>query len=70
MNYDAILDGLLSQIAGGTLAVLFAPILAVLAPNSVTQSVLTVLIVALGLMTPIAFAISVFRLKVLSLSPD
>jgi hypothetical protein len=34
------------------------------------QSVLTVVIFALGLMTPIAFAISVFKLKVLSLSPD
>jgi hypothetical protein len=61
---------LLSQIVGGTLAILFAPILAVLAPNSVMQSVLTVVICALGLMTPIAFAISVFKLKILSLSPD
>src|SRR5262249_15658557 len=33
---------LLSQIAGGTLAILFAPVLAVLAPNSVMQSVLTI----------------------------
>src|SRR5438046_1169184 len=48
---------LLSQIAGGTLAILFAPVLAVLAPNSATQSVLTVMIWALGLMTPIAYAI-------------
>jgi hypothetical protein len=61
---------LLSQIAGGTLAILFAPVLAVLAPNSVMQSVLTVLIWALGLMTPIAFAIAVFKLKVLTLDPD
>jgi hypothetical protein len=61
---------LLSQIAGGTLVILFAPVLAVLAPSSVMQSVLTVVIWALGLMTPIAFAISVFRLKVLSLNPD
>src|SRR5262245_301425 len=61
---------LLSQIAGGTLAILFAPILATLAPNSVMQSVLTVLIWALGLMTPIAFAISVFKFNLLALSPD
>jgi len=61
---------LLSQIAGGTLAILFAPVLAVLAPNSLTLSVLTVLIWALGLMTPIAFAISVFKLKLLALNPD
>jgi hypothetical protein len=61
---------LLSQIAGGTLAILFAPVLAVLAPNSLLQSVLTVIIWALGLMTPVAFAIAVFRLKVLGLNPD
>jgi hypothetical protein len=58
---------LLSQIAGGTLAILFAPVLARLAPNSLLQSVLTVLIWALGLMTPIAFAIAVFRFNVLAL---
>ena len=56
---------LLSQIGGGTLAVLFAPVLAVLAPTSVMQPVLTVVIWALGLMTPVAFAIAVFKFKVL-----
>lgn len=61
---------LLSQIAGGTLASLFAPVLAVLAPNSTMQSILTVLIWALGLLTPAAFAISVFNLDVLALSSD
>jgi hypothetical protein len=61
---------LLSQIAGGTLAILFAPVLAVLAPNSATQSVLTVLIWALGLMTPIAYALAVFKLNVLAISAD
>jgi hypothetical protein len=61
---------LLSQIAGGTLAILFAPVLAVLAPNSIMQAVLTITIWALGLMTPIAYAISVFRYKLLSVSPD
>ncbi len=61
---------LISQIAGGTLAILFAPVFAVLFPNTVMQSVLTVLIAALGVMTPIAFAISVFKFKLLALSPD
>ena len=61
---------LLSQIAGGTLAILFAPVLAVLAPTSVMQPVLTVAIWALGLLTPLAFAIAVFKFKVLSISPD
>jgi hypothetical protein len=61
---------ILSQIAGGTLAILFAPVLAVIAPNSLLQSALTVLIWALGLMTPIAFAIAVFKLNVLALNAD
>jgi hypothetical protein len=61
---------LLSQIAGGTLAILFAPVLAVIAPNSLMQSLLTVVIWALGLLTPIAFAIAVFRFKVLEIDPD
>jgi len=42
----------------------------VLAPNSLLQSVLTVVIWALGLMTPIAFALAVFKFKVLDLNPD
>jgi hypothetical protein len=61
---------LLSQIAGGTLAILFAPVLTVLAPNSTMQSALTVVIWALGLMTPVAYAIAVFRFNVFAIDPD
>jgi hypothetical protein len=61
---------LLSQIAGGTLAILFAPVLAAVAPNSAMQSTLTVIIWALGLMTPVAYALAVFRFKVLTIDPD
>lgn len=61
---------LLSQVAGGTLAILFAPVLAVLAPNSAMQSVLTVIIWALGLMTPVAYALAVFLFNVLAIDPD
>ena len=61
---------LLSQIAGGTLAILFAPVLAVLAPNSVMQSVLTITIWALGLLTPAAYALAVFRFNVLAIDPE
>jgi len=61
---------LLSQIAGGTLAILFAPVITVLAPNSTMQSTLTVIIWALGLMTPVAYAIAVFRFNVLAVDPD
>lgn len=61
---------LLSQICGGTLSVLFAPVLTYVAPNSRMQSVLTVVIWALGLMTPVAYAIAVFRFNVLAVDPD
>jgi hypothetical protein len=61
---------LLSQIGGGMLAVVFAPALAVLAPNSIGQSVLTMIIWALGLLTPLAFAAAVWKFDVLSINPD
>jgi hypothetical protein len=61
---------LVSQIAGGTLAIVFAPLLAVLAPNSILQSALTVTIWALGLLTPIAFALAVWKYDVLAVSAD
>jgi hypothetical protein len=61
---------LLSQIGGGTLAVVFAPAVAVLAPNSVGQSALTVIIWAIGLLTPLAFAAAVWKFDVLSINPD
>lgn len=61
---------LVSQIAGGTLLIVFAPVLAVLAPNSATQSALTLVIWALGLLTPIAFAAAVWKYNVLAISPD
>ena len=61
---------LLSQIAGGTLAILFAPVLAVLAPNSIMRSVLSIAIWALGLLTPGAYALAVFRFNVLAIDPE
>ena len=60
---------LLSQIAGGTLAIVFAPVLAVIAPNSVTQSALTVAIWAFGLLTPFAYAAAVWKFNVLMIDP-
>lgn len=61
---------LLSQIAGGTLAILFAPVLAVLAPNSIMRSVLAIAIWALSLLTPGAYALAVFRFNVLAIDPE
>jgi hypothetical protein len=61
---------LISQIGGGTLAILFAPVLATLAPGSATLTVVTLLIWALGLLTPLAFAAAVWKFNVLAVSVD
>ena len=61
---------LISQVAGGALAILFAPLVAVLAPHSLAQSVLTLSIWALGLLTPIAYAAAVWKYGVLAVKPD
>lgn len=61
---------LLSQVAGGVLAVVFAPILTVVAPNSPSRFVLTLAIWSLGLLTPLAFAAAVWKHDVLALSAD
>jgi hypothetical protein len=61
---------LVSQIAGGTLALVFAPVLTVAAPNSMLQSALTILIWLLGLLTPIAFAAAVWKHGLLSISAE
>jgi hypothetical protein len=59
-----------SQIAGGALVLVFAPVLAVLAPNSATQAALTLIIWALGLITPIAFGVAVWKFGLLAIDPD
>ncbi len=61
---------LISQVAGGTLAVVFAPVLAVVAPNSLMQSVLTVAIWAFGLLTPAAYAAAIWKYNALDVSAD
>ncbi len=61
---------LISQLAGGALALVFAPVLAVVAPNSMAQNILTITIWALGLLTPLAFASAVWQHDALSLPSD
>ena len=62
------LEGILiSQIAGGTLALVFAPVLTVVAPDSATQAGLTLVIWALGLLTPLAVAAAVWKFDILSI---
>lgn len=61
---------LLSQIGGGTLAILFAPVLATLAPQSAVLRAIMLLIWALSLLTPFAFAAAVWKFGLLTLSAD
>jgi hypothetical protein len=60
---------LLSQIAGGTLAFLFAPVLTVLAPNSLIRATMTVVVWAVSLLTPIAYALAVWQCDLLEIDP-
>ncbi len=61
---------LISQVGGGVLAVVFAPVLTIVAPDSASRLLLTVAIWALGLLTPLAFAAAVWKYDVLAVSPD
>ena len=60
---------LLSQVAGGVLALVFAPLLGVAAPNSLLLKMLTTTIWALSLLTPLAFAAGVWKYRLLD-SPE
>ena len=60
---------LLSQIAGGVLAVVFAPVLALIAPESYALTFVTVTMWALNLLTPIAFAAGVWKYRLLEIDP-
>jgi hypothetical protein len=55
---------LVSQVAGGALTFVFAPVLAVVAPQ--LQTALTLAAWGLALVTPIAFALSVWKYDVLA----
>ena len=61
---------LLSQIAGGVLAIVFAPILGVVAPDSLSLKLVTTAIWGLSLLTPLAFATGVWKDKLLEIDPD
>jgi hypothetical protein len=61
---------LVSQVAGGTLAIVFAPVLARVAPNSTVAMAVTLAIWLLGLLTPFAFAAAVWKYGVLDVPPE
>ncbi len=54
---------LVSQIAGGTIALIFAPVLATIAPGYTARMALTLVSWVFGLMTPVAFALGMARLN-------
>ena len=60
---------LLSQVAGGVLAIVFAPILAGIAPNSISLLIVTGMVWALGLLTPAAFAAGIWVYRLLEIDP-
>jgi hypothetical protein len=59
---------LISQVAGGVLALMFAPLIA--AAETPAVAVITLLIWGLGLLTPVAFAAAVWRYGLLSIDPE
>ena len=61
---------LVGQIAGGALAMVFAPALTAVAPNSAALTAVTVIMWVLGLLTPLAFALAVWKYDVLAISAD
>ena len=61
---------LLSQVAGGVLALVFAPVLGVVAPDSWSLILVTTMVWALSLLTPLAFAAGVWKYRLLEIDPD
>jgi hypothetical protein len=61
---------LISQVAGGVLAILIVPALHVIAPVGPLVTTASALVVGFGLLMPLAFAASAWRLHVLDLPID
>lgn len=60
---------LLSQIAGGVLAIVFAPVLTVIAPDSLALKFVGLTMWALTILTPLAFAAGIWKYRVLEIDP-
>ena len=59
-----------SQIAGGLLAIVFAPVLGVIAPDSWSLTFVTTMVWVLSLLTPLAFAAGIWKYRLLEIDPD
>lgn len=60
---------LLSQVVGGVLALVFAPVLVRLSPGSFALTFVTLTIWALGVLTPVAYAAGVWKYRLLGIAP-
>jgi hypothetical protein len=61
---------LISQMAGGVLAILIVPLLRLVAPTGPWVTIAAVLLFAFGLLMPLAFATGVWTYRVLDLDPE
>jgi hypothetical protein len=61
---------LISQMAGGVLAILIVPLLHLVAPAGPWVTIAAALLFAFGLLMPLAFAAGVWRYRVLELDPE
>lgn len=61
---------LISQMAGGVLTILIIPLLHLIAPTGPWVTIAAVLLLAFGLLMPLAFAAGVWKYRVLELDPE
>lgn len=61
---------LVSQIAGGMLAIVFGPVIATAAAGAIVTFVLKAIIWLLALLTPVAFAAAVWQYDLLAIDPE
>jgi hypothetical protein len=61
---------LISQLAGGVLTILVIPLLRLVAPSGPWVTVAAALLFGVGLLMPVAFAVGLWRLRVLDLDID
>jgi hypothetical protein len=61
---------LVSQMAGGVLTILIIPLLHLVAPTGPWVTIAAVLLFAVGLLMPLAFAAGVWKYRVLELDPE
>jgi len=61
---------LISQMAGGVLAILIIPLLHLVAPTGPWVTIAAVLLFAFGLLMPLAVAAGVWKYRVLELDPE